>query len=64
MKHLVRFIPPVHEIQKEPLFTVMQEEFSLDHTRLTNAVKSVLDDFRNSLLNGEWEGPGSAGRGF
>lgn len=57
MKHLVRFIPPVHEIQKEPLFTVMQEEFSLDHTRLTNAVKSVLDDFRNSLLNGEWEGP-------
>lgn len=57
MKHLVRYIPPVHEIQKEPFFLEMLAEYGLDHSKLTSIVKSVIDDFRNSLLSEAWEGP-------
>lgn len=57
MKHLVRYIPPVHEIQREPFFLEMLVEYGLDHSHLTNIVKSVIVEVRNSLLSEQWEGP-------
>lgn len=57
MKNLVRHLPPVHEIQKDPFFVELLNEFGLTQSHLTNAVKSVLDEFRSQMLKGAWSGP-------
>lgn len=57
MKNLVRSLPPVHEIQKDPFFAELMNECGLNQSHLTNAVKSVLDEFRSQMLNGKWSGP-------
>jgi L-seryl-tRNA(Ser) seleniumtransferase len=64
MKHLVRFIPPIHEIQKDIRFFELIEEYGVDQTQMTNVVKEVVDEFRNNLLKETWEGPNPGDREF
>ncbi|MFE8699297.1 L-seryl-tRNA(Sec) selenium transferase [Cytobacillus sp. FJAT-54145] len=57
MKHLVRFLPPVHEIQKAPKFAELLEQYGIDHIELTKTVKDSLDGIRELILNEKWDGP-------
>ncbi|WP_059170641.1 L-seryl-tRNA(Sec) selenium transferase [Bacillus sp. FJAT-27445] len=57
MKHLLRSIPPVHEIQQDSRFYSLLEATALDSSQLINHVRSVIDEIRESILSGSWNGP-------
>lgn len=57
MKELVRYLPPVHEVQKDIRFNKMIHQFKIEENHLTNIVKEQIDEYRNLLLKGEWTGP-------
>ncbi|WP_318502629.1 L-seryl-tRNA(Sec) selenium transferase [Bacillus sp. T3] len=62
MKHLLRLLPPVHELQREPRFLQMASENGVESSYLTNILKQTLDTVREELLMGIWKGsePGTA----
>lgn len=57
MKQFVRYIPPIHEIQRNQQFSSLLEKYGLGETQLTSAVKEVIDQFREKMLSNEWNGP-------
>lgn len=57
MKQFVRFIPPVHEIQKDKRFLELLRQFEIDDLQLTNYVKETIDEIRCLILEEKWEGP-------
>ena len=56
MKHLLRSLPPVHELQKEARFEKIILENGLETNYLTNVMKQILDKVRAELLSGTWKG--------
>ncbi|MGJ7921148.1 L-seryl-tRNA(Sec) selenium transferase [Neobacillus sp. LXY-4] len=62
MKHLLRSLPPVHELQKEARFTKILADNSLETGYLTNVLKERLDLVREEILAGAWKGsePGTS----
>ncbi|WNS77370.1 L-seryl-tRNA(Sec) selenium transferase [Bacillus sp. DTU_2020_1000418_1_SI_GHA_SEK_038] len=61
MKHLLRNIPPVHELQKENRFIMLAENHGIDLIYMTNQLKMVLSKIREELTLNKWLGaiPGS-----
>lgn len=61
MKHLLRNIPPVHELQKEKRFILLAETNEIDYIHMTNQLKNVLSKIREELTRNNWFGavPGS-----
>lgn len=57
MKELVRYLPAVHELQKENIFKRFLNEFGIEEAYLTRIVKETLDDYRQLLLQNQWDGP-------
>lgn len=57
MKEYVRYIPPVHEIQRDPRYHNFLKEFGIDESLLTKVVKEQLDSTRHLLLEETWAGP-------
>ena len=57
MKHLVRHIPPIHELQQTTQFHTFLEHHKLTMERGTDLIKKGLQTCRNSILNDEWQGP-------
>ncbi|PLR95246.1 L-seryl-tRNA(Sec) selenium transferase [Bacillus sp. T33-2] len=57
MKQLLRLIPPVHELQKNPRFKKLMDGAGVDSSHLTNVVKDVLSQVRTSISAGSWTGP-------
>lgn len=57
MKQLVRYLPAVHEIQKEQKFHELIKAFEITEYHLTKLVKETLEQYRNLLLQEKWTGP-------
>lgn len=62
MKQFLRFIPPVHEFQRDGRFVKMMSENGIDLNHATNLLKEVIEEVREELMNESWEGhlPGTA----
>ncbi|MFZ3587800.1 L-seryl-tRNA(Sec) selenium transferase [Bacillus sp. DJP31] len=56
MKEYVRFLPPVHEIQKDSRFLLLKERTDIDSDKLTQLVQGEIDHIRHCLLANEWNG--------
>lgn len=57
MKHLLRSIPPVHELQQDSRFQSILEEAELDSRQLIQQVRGAIEEIRKAILNGSWHGP-------
>lgn len=57
MKEMVRYLPPVHELQKEEAFTRLLVEYGVEEVHLTQIVKDTMDEYRQLLLQNQWTGP-------
>ncbi|KAA9023579.1 L-seryl-tRNA(Sec) selenium transferase [Niallia endozanthoxylica] len=57
MKHLLKALPPVHELQKSERFTLFMDQFGIDQLNLTAILSTVLNEIRQFILNNEWAGP-------
>lgn len=57
MKKFLRYIPPVHEIQKDIRFLHLMEQFSIEKDVVTVVVQQVLDEVREQMINEKWTGP-------
>ncbi|TKC19240.1 L-seryl-tRNA(Sec) selenium transferase [Robertmurraya kyonggiensis] len=64
MKQLVRYLPAVHEIQKEHRFHELIKEFEITEQHLTKLVKEILEQYRNLLLQEKWTGPKPGNQDF
>ncbi|WP_147534726.1 L-seryl-tRNA(Sec) selenium transferase [Bacillus marasmi] len=62
MKHLLRSLPPVHELQKDDRFSKIESEHKLETGYLTEIIKQTLDSVREEILTGTWKGaePGTS----
>lgn len=56
LKHLLRSLPAVHELQKEERFSEIMEKHGIDSNHLTNIVKQTLVEIREELLKETWKG--------
>ncbi|MEH7442132.1 L-seryl-tRNA(Sec) selenium transferase [Bacillus sp. JJ1122] len=56
MKHLLRLLPAVHELQRHQRFTEIVDQHDADPAHLTEVIKDVLSKIREDLLNGKWSG--------
>ena len=61
MKHLLRSIPAIHELQKEDEFIEIMDKNGINPTYLTELVKQTLTEIRAEFIKGTWKGsePGS-----
>ncbi|MCQ6275732.1 L-seryl-tRNA(Sec) selenium transferase [Bacillus sp. V3B] len=57
MQHLLRSLPPVHELQKNERFIVLINQFGIDHVNLTTILSDTLNRVRHLLIHNEWSGP-------
>lgn len=57
MKHLLRSIPPVHELQRDERFTFLMKNNGIDSIHMTNQIKLVLENVRREILDNKWTGP-------
>ncbi|MBU8878326.1 L-seryl-tRNA(Sec) selenium transferase [Bacillus sp. FJAT-29790] len=64
MKHLLRYIPPIHELQRDERFTLLMERKGIDSIHMTNLIKQVIEIVRAELMNGEWTGPEPGNKAF
>lgn len=55
MKHLLRKIPAVHEIQKDQRFLSLIKQYGLDFQTLSNGIKTVIQEVRELIIANEWE---------
>ncbi|WP_257985594.1 L-seryl-tRNA(Sec) selenium transferase [Bacillus sp. V5-8f] len=62
VQHLLRSIPPVHELQKHDRFKALTVDSGYDESMLTAILKEVLQEVRELLIQGRWEKaePGTA----
>lgn len=64
MKHLLRNIPPVHELQKDERFIHLMERNGIDFIHITKTLKTVLEEVRSEIINETWQGPELSGQLF
>lgn len=57
MKQLVRFIPPVHELQRDERYHTLVNTYGLDQMKLTIHVKAMIDEIREEILHEQYSGP-------
>lgn len=57
MKQYVRYIPPIHELQKENRYKELLHEFEMDESQLTQILKETVDECRRLILLEKWKGP-------
>ena len=56
MKQLLKYLPPIHELQKNERFSMIMNQYGLDHTNMTTIWTNELSDIRQMLLQNEWTG--------
>ncbi|WP_374724012.1 L-seryl-tRNA(Sec) selenium transferase [Calidifontibacillus erzurumensis] len=54
MKKYLRYLPPIHELQKSPIFDRIVQKYGMTRSRLTNICQEELDKIRKQLLQNEW----------
>lgn len=57
MKKTVRYLPPIHELQKDPRFINLLDAFTIHEGHLTALLKAVIEDIRTQILTETWNGP-------
>jgi L-seryl-tRNA(Ser) seleniumtransferase len=57
LNHLLRQMPPVHELQKDARFKNIADKVEMDFSILTDHLKLVLNEVRQLILAGNWNGP-------
>lgn len=57
MKHLLRYIPPVHELQKHERFKSLMNQFHIDQLNLTSLLNDELEKTRQLMIKNDWTGP-------
>lgn len=57
MKHLLRHIPPVHELQKNERSLALLSQYRIEQQHLTDLLTEELNQVRNSILQSNWHGP-------
>ena len=56
MRQLLKYLPPIHELQKHERFSVLMNQYGIDHTNMTAILTNVLNDIRQMLLQNRWSG--------
>ena len=56
MKHLLRQMPAIHELQKDRIFQELVEKHNVEFSHLTEVVKEVLAEIRQQIMNEKWKG--------
>ncbi|WP_102346631.1 L-seryl-tRNA(Sec) selenium transferase [Bacillus sp. Marseille-P3661] len=56
MKQYLRYLPPVHELQKADSFLSLLETYRISESRLTMLVQDTIDQIRDDILSNKWEG--------
>ncbi|MGG7619289.1 L-seryl-tRNA(Sec) selenium transferase [Bacillus coreaensis] len=56
MKEFVRYIPPIHELQKDDRFSTLTQAYGIDKNEISLILKNVVNSIREQLLSGCWEG--------
>jgi L-seryl-tRNA(Ser) seleniumtransferase len=56
MKHLLRQLPAVHELQNDDRFKEIAEQHETDAEHITEVIKGVLAKIREDLLKDSWDG--------
>ncbi|WP_338471390.1 L-seryl-tRNA(Sec) selenium transferase [Niallia sp. XMNu-256] len=61
MRQLLKYLPPIHELQKHEKFSMLIDQYGIDHTNMTAILTNELNDIRQMLLQNQWSGiePGS-----
>lgn len=55
MKQYLRFLPPVHELQKSNTFGAFLHKYSVSTERLTSMIQVQLEELRAQLIHNGWE---------
>jgi L-seryl-tRNA(Ser) seleniumtransferase len=56
MKHLLRQLPAVHELQRDQRFLALMEKNETDENYLTDITKDTLTKIRENIIKGSWKG--------
>lgn len=56
MKQYLRYLPPVHELQKSDAYEQLLQKYNVSSDRLTNICQEELNGIREQLLQDEWQG--------
>lgn len=64
MKEWLRSIPSIHELQMDPEYTQITEEFGIDSCRVHHALTDCLNQVRDEILKEKWQGPPLESRDF
>lgn len=54
MKQYLRFLPPVHELQKSAIYDQLLQKYGISSERLTNICQQQLMEIREQLLQNKW----------
>ncbi len=54
MKQYLRFLPPVHELQKSEVYEQLLQKYNVSSERLTNICQEELNGIREQLLQDQW----------
>lgn len=57
MKQFLRQLPAVHELQKDIRFLELIKNHDTDTEHFTAIIKEVLNEIRQNIVNGKWNGP-------
>jgi L-seryl-tRNA(Ser) seleniumtransferase len=56
MKQNLRYLPPVHELQKDERFNRLKDKYQISDNILTEIIQNQLNDIRKQILNSTWKG--------
>lgn len=56
MRQLLKYLPPIHELQKNEKFFTIMNQYGIDHTNMTAILTNVLNDIRQMFLQNQWSG--------
>ncbi|MFC4323165.1 L-seryl-tRNA(Sec) selenium transferase [Litchfieldia salsa] len=59
MKEFLRYLPPIHEVQKNELFKEIVKKHKINHEKVTEMLQEVINDIRVHLLSGTWDANGN-----
>jgi L-seryl-tRNA(Ser) seleniumtransferase len=57
VNHLLRQMPPVHELQRDTRFKGIAFETGMDESILSDSLKEILGNIRLSIMNQDYDGP-------
>ncbi|HHY73348.1 MAG TPA: L-seryl-tRNA(Sec) selenium transferase [Bacillus bacterium] len=56
MKQFLRYLPPVHELQKSGAYEQLLQKYGISSSRLTNILQEQLNEIRQQFLHNKWQG--------